>query len=78
MIEISYAGLGLADDQIDRLVIYNASRGEYLPTRVDRNRQVAIATTRRFSVFTLARVTAPIPRGYLPITLKLRQATGGW
>ncbi|MCC6494549.1 MAG: hypothetical protein IT424_16180 [Pirellulales bacterium] len=71
-IELSSAGLGLQDDQIDRLVIFNASRNEFLPTRLDRSRQVAIATTRRFSVFTIAVVTAPIPRGYLPLT-----ATGG-
>ncbi|MDO8691179.1 MAG: hypothetical protein Q7R39_14415 [Dehalococcoidia bacterium] len=75
-IEISYAGLGLSDSQLDRLVIYNASRDEYLPTTIDRTRQVAIARTRRFSTFTLARITGPIPRNYVPLMSK--DYADGW
>ncbi|MBI3979450.1 MAG: hypothetical protein HY331_14805 [Chloroflexi bacterium] len=77
-IEISYAGLELSDEQLGRLAIYNASRGEYLSTAVDRNRQVAMAKTRRFSIFALVQVAAPIPRAYLPIIQKLRPVQGGW
>ncbi len=75
-IEISYAGLGLSADQLNRLVIYNASRDEYLPTTLDTLRQVAIARTNRFSTFTLARITGPIPRGYMPLTAK--EFSPGW
>ncbi len=75
-IEISYAGLGLSDNQLDRLVIYNASRDEYLPTTIDPVRRVAIARTNRFSTFTLARITGPIPRSYVP--LMAREWSDGW
>lgn len=75
-IEISYAGLSLSADQLNRLVIYNASRDEYLPTTLDTTRQVAIARTNRFSTFTLARITGPIPRGYVPLTAK--EFSPGW
>ncbi|MDP2661518.1 MAG: hypothetical protein Q8R28_12395 [Dehalococcoidia bacterium] len=75
-IEISYAGLGLSDRQLDRQVIYNASRDEYLPTTIDSTRKVAIARTNRFSTFTLARITGPIPRSYVP--LMARESSDGW
>lgn len=75
-IEMSYAGLGLTADQINHLVIYNATRNEYLPTTIDSSRQVAIAKTRRFSTFALAQVSVPIPRSYMPVATK--SLSVGW
>ena len=75
-IEISYSGLGLTDEQVSNLVIYNASRNEYLTTTIDPLRQVAIARTRRFSTFTLALITGPVPRFYLPVLA--RELSAGW
>lgn len=75
-IEISYAGRGLTDDQINRLVIYNANRNEFLTTTTDAARLVAIAKTKRFSTFTLARISGPIPTGYIPSLSK--EFSGAW
>lgn len=75
-IEISYAGMQLDADQLDRLVVYNVSRDEYLPTTIDAVRLMAIAHTRRFSTFMLSKITGPIPRNYLPLTERV--LTEGW
>ncbi|MBI4582247.1 MAG: hypothetical protein HY718_21305 [Planctomycetes bacterium] len=75
-IEVSYGGLSLTEAELGRLVIYNATRNELLPTTLDRARQVAVAKTRRFSTFTLALASGPVPRVYLPVALD--QAAGGW
>lgn len=71
-IELSYAGLGLTNDQLSRLTIYNATRNEFLQTTLDPNRQVAIARTRRFSTFTVSLTSLPVPRANLPGVLSGR------
>ena len=74
-IEISYAGLGLTDAQLNNLVIYNATRDEFLATTLDRTRQVATAKARLFSTFTLAQITS-IPQAYVPFAV--REFSGNW
>ena len=75
-IEISYAGLGLAQDQINHLTIYNVSENQFLSTTIDTTRQVAIAHSSQFSTFTLAQITGPIPMVYLPVVSN--DASAGW
>ncbi len=74
-IEISYAGLGLTESQLNNLVIYNSTRDEFLVTTLDRTRQVAIAKAHLFSTFTLAQIVAS-PRAYVPFAV--REYSGGW
>ena len=45
-----------------------SSRREYLPVSIDKIRKIVSAKTNRFSIFTLARAIAPIPRLLLPLT----------
>lgn len=75
-IEISYAGLGLTQDQINHLTIYNATENQFLPTTIDITREVAIAHTNQFLVFTLAQITGPIPMVYLPVVFD--NTSAGW
>ena len=75
-IEISYAGFGLSQTQINHLTIYNASENQFLPTTIDTSRQIAIAQTRQFSTFALAQVTSPVPMVYLPAVSD--NTSSGW
>ena len=66
-LELPFGGLGLTAAQINHLAIYNASERTFVLTSVDLVGQVATVRTRRFGIFALAHIAAPVPMAFIPV-----------